>query len=108
LANGKPPYCMTCKHFELRLRDGESCAEVIRSRPNRGACRLHNVFLPLNESDALLVCVDWQNYKTEDGFNSVVRNKLKDNMLYSYQSEYDREPWVPYATFATLGSAGET
>lgn len=91
MANGREPNCVTCKNFKAEstaVSQGEPVN--VRSGDTRSICKFHKVYLPLAQTNDLLVCRDWHDYRSDDRLAdwSSLR-PFEPGILYAFKSMYE-------------------
>jgi hypothetical protein len=73
------PDCVVCANFVHRgVRN-------VRDPNSQSGCRLHRIELPLAATDRLLICRDWENFRTRKPLVGWPKEFLyKPGVLYTY------------------------
>ncbi len=103
------PFCVVCVHYECVSRDNKPVAHV--RAPNADCrCLKFRVHLPVDKTDQLLICSEWSDYRgshLNQRWSNLVKEKLKEGILYSYNDEYTFYLDRPYIEIAKLPKIDE-
>lgn len=102
MANGREPDCIICKHFDTEPKPEAGKPVIVSAPSTKCFCRLHRLKLPYQQTEQLLICRDWEDYKSAIPplVDWPVQGNYLPGLLYGYDSIYS--PSVVVAEFSSL------